>query len=152
MGQTALPSTMATQDAISTSTAGKETPLVGGDAGVLWSFAAMFARRKDINKAMDEQRALHNRPNLPHCCLCELMVPRSFTGAVRSEHSHLWLDAVARRLRDSSTRGYLRKSFKSATLYEGYIGMCMDSGPEYGRPTTTKARPDARGGQQRSEH
>ena len=103
LDQTPLLSAMSIQNTINDYHGQTPPPGDGGGVGIPYSFAAMLARREDIDNAMNDQRPPDKQHDLPQCYASDLKVPRSYKEAVRSEYSHPWTDARATGLIDAGT-------------------------------------------------
>ena len=73
-----------------------EAPPVRGKRGIPCAMAAMLATREDIEVTLGDQRPPYKPPDLPQCYDSDLKVPRSHKEAMRSEHTHLWMDSAGR--------------------------------------------------------
>ena len=105
-------SALAAMDAASAQAGGAEqgeeqarpvvAPMVAGGAGaaggVPCALVTRFARRKDTDIDIMNQRPPHDRPELPQCRRSDLRAPKTFAEAtsLQFEHRHLFMDAMIR--------------------------------------------------------
>ena len=59
-------------------------------------FCGGACQPENIDTTLGDQRPSYKPPDLPHCYVSDLKVPRSHKEAMRSEHAHLWEDSTAR--------------------------------------------------------
>ena len=68
----------------------------GGYRGTPRALAALLAAREDMDTTLGDQRLPYKPPDMPHCYVSDLKIPRSYKVDMRSEHAHLWKDSARR--------------------------------------------------------
>lgn len=74
----------------------EETLSAGGNGGTPCALAALLAAREDMDTTLGDQRLPYKPPDMPHCYVSDLKIPRSYKVDMRSEHAHLWKDSARR--------------------------------------------------------
>ena len=59
-------------------------------------YAPKLATRADIEAAKHEDRPSHNTPELSHCPMKDLTVPKTYNQAVTSDYGALWENSMDR--------------------------------------------------------